>query len=278
MSKPRQGPALFDLIPETRQQEPNRILRIPAPWSTEVPPDAAADADLPEAAAAQRPQAREALPRDGNGGSNGPLFRVDGQRITVSVTSYGAAVALFLTLVMLSAAFALGQRSGVRSGYRLAVEQTQASREGVGELEAARKAPPTPALVAPLREQTPAAEVAARPVARTAAEPEKPAPRTSWQRDHTYVVVQEFAAARAPDARAAQAFLLRHGIETEVVPQPNGGAALITVQGYNHKDPLQKKQADQLLDKVRSVGRAYYASGGGYRMEGYYKTMKGDRG
>jgi len=276
MSKPRQGPALFDLIPEKKQPDAHRILRIPGAWSEE---EAAAEQLERVEAPVGAPSATgsEAVP-DARGGFLGSALRMDGQRITLSVTSYGAAIAMFLVLVVLSAAFTLGQRSGVRSGYQLAVEQTQANGSGQDELETARQAAPVPGLVAPLVERPGAAvvEAPAKPVAKPSALPEVPAVPQSWQRDHTYVVAQEFSATKAQDAAVALSFLAKHGIDTAMIPQSGGGVWLMTLQGFNHKDPMQKKQSDQLLEKVRSVGKSYYAQGGGYRMEGYFKTLKGD--
>ncbi len=275
MSKPRQGPALFDLIPEKKQQDAHRILRIPGTWPEE---DGSADVPQREEPPVSAVQTTPVEPvSGGQGGFLGSVLRLDGQRITLSVTSYGAAIAMFLVLVVLSAAFTLGQRSGVRSGYQMGMEQMQASRDGGGELEAARHAQPASGLIAPLLENAPVPEQPVKLTGKVAVEKEKAVAAPAWQRDHTYVVAQEFPAPKVQDAVAAQSFLANHGINTAVIPQANGGAWLMSLQGYNHKDPLQKKQSDQMLEKVRSVGKAYYAQGGGYRMEGYFKTLKGDR-
>lgn len=276
MSKPRQGPALFDLIPDKKQQEAHRILRIPGTWSEE---EGVADSSERESTPAPTAASAPVDPAAGTqqGGLLGSVLKLDGQRITLSVTSYGAAIAMFLVLVVLSAAFTLGQRSGVRSGYMMGMEQVQAGRDSGGELETARQSPPVAGLIDPLLENAPAPQ---QPVKLTGSAPvqtEKSASAPSWQRDHTYVVAQEFPSSKVQDASVAQSFLSRHGIDAVVVPQNSGGAWLMTTQGYNHKDPLQKKQADLLMDKVRSVGKAFYAQGGGYKMEGYYKTLKGDR-
>ena len=277
MSKPRQGPALFDLIAEKKQPEAHRILRIPGAWPDEV--DSAETLDRDEIPAAVEPVAPVESMGATRKGFFGSGLRVDGQRVSLSVTSYGAAIAMFLVLVVLSAAFTLGQRSGVRSGYQMALEQSRASVDGQDELEAARHAQAVPGLVAPLLEHVPGT-VVEQPVklaSKTPSPVEKPAFGPTWQRDHTYVVAQEFTAPKMQDAVVAQSYLSKHGIDATMIPQSGGGVWLMTLQGYNHKDPMQKKQSDQLLEKIRSVGKSYYAQGGGYKMEGYFKTLKGDR-
>jgi hypothetical protein len=35
--------------------------------------------------------------------------------------------------------------------------------------------------------------------------------------------------------------------------------------------------AEELLKKLHAVGSKYYAGGGGYKLEGYFKTLKSDR-
>jgi len=56
----------------------------------------------------------------------------------------------------------------------------------------------------------------------------------------------------------------------------NGATQLITTQGYNRRDPTQHQMADQLLEKTRTLGAQYYAAGGGYKLEGYFKSLKSD--
>ena len=96
-------------------------------------------------------------------------------------------------------------------------------------------------------------------------------------RDLTYIVAQEFAPGREEDARRAGAFVGERGIAVDIVRLDGGAMQLITLQGYNHKDAAQKKLADELLKKQRAAGAEYFASGGGYKLEGYYRTLKRDK-
>ena len=89
-------------------------------------------------------------------------------------------------------------------------------------------------------------------------------------------MAQEFARPGIGDIAKAQAFLAEHGIETAPVQYESGSVQLITTQGYNHQDPTQKLMANELLKKLHAVRAKYYAGGGGYKLEGYFKTLKRD--
>jgi len=90
-------------------------------------------------------------------------------------------------------------------------------------------------------------------------------------------VAQGFAAGREADAEEARVFLAANGVDAAVVPLDSGGTRLITTQGFNRNDPTQRTLADQLIDRIRALGAEYYRSGGGYKLEGYFATLKGDR-
>jgi hypothetical protein len=117
---------------------------------------------------------------------------------------------------------------------------------------------------------------AARPEAGVDQDPPDPG-KPQWIRGYTYIVAQEFSAESAGNAAKAQAFLADHGIVVAQVPYPSGAIQLIATQGYNHRDPTQKRMAEELLKKLHAVGSKYYAGGGGYKLEGYFKTLKSDR-
>ena len=104
-----------------------------------------------------------------------------------------------------------------------------------------------------------------------------PAGTTKWVRDHTYVVAQEFPNGDMAAANRAKDFLATVGITADVVRRPNGSLQLITTKGYSLRDPAQRVLAEDLKRRVHSAGAQYYAAGGGYKLEGYFKTLKGDR-
>ncbi len=267
MAKGRKGPALFELLGE----DGGRAVRMPrvSRWwgrgrrsdprpETVQSPTVASDFVAPAALA--RATGERA-------------FEITGDRVSVSLTSLGAAGVIFLTLAVMTAAYLIGSRRGDRAGFVRGYENGRGAASAAAqedEVTAARNQPPAAHLLTPLRQ-----EVAKEKSPATVAASPAAAPRTGWARDLTYIVVQEFPVGASERARNAQQFLADRGVPAEVVPV-GGGVHLIATQGYNHKDAGQKKLAEQLLTKIRTVGGQYYTSGGGYKLEGYYKTLKRD--
>jgi hypothetical protein len=183
---------------------------------------------------------------------------------------------VFVLLVIVFGSFEVGRRFGDRMGFRRGHVAGRASysADALSEIEAARRQPPATHLLDPLRADAAGDRAAAEalpgaPVANSSGQP-------TWVRGYTYIVVQEFSAGRRRDARQAQAFLAEHDLETEIVEYPSGAIQLITTQGYNRRDPTQRRLADQLQERVHQLGAQYFAAGGGYRLEGYFKSLKGD--
>jgi len=264
--KPKRGTALFDLL--AQEEEGTQPLQVPGWWRREgaapgaaerVPPGRATDSGGIEPKAAS---VREDV----------PFVEVDGDRIRVSLTSVTAAAAVFAFAVVMLGVFEAGRTIGDRSGAKRGAAAARAAyaNEAMNEIEAARRQPAATHLVESLLGQT-------GPVPSTEtgiADPEIGGPR--WIRDYTYVVVQEFTAGHADSARQAKAFLEGRGVTTELVQYPSGSVQLITTQGYNRNDPTQRRLADELLNRVRAAGAEFFAQGGGYKLEGYFKTLKQD--
>jgi hypothetical protein len=99
---------------------------------------------------------------------------------------------------------------------------------------------------------------------------------TRWVKGNTYVVVQSFRGDARQDASRAKEFLAQHGIGAELVGGNDRGYRLIATTGFNFEDETQKKLAEQFLQKIRNVGRAYFQSGGRYKLEGYFATQTSD--
>ena len=97
-----------------------------------------------------------------------------------------------------------------------------------------------------------------------------------WVRGFTYIVAQEFGRDYKLHADRAQLFLADHGVDTAKIVLPSGSVQLITIQGFNRSDETHRMMADQLLDKIHKIGTQYFSSGGGYRLQGYFKTLKND--
>lgn len=269
MPKNRRGPALFELLVKGGRSSVFR--------------STARERVVPPEGPALRLARVDAVSDPTRTPSPTSAFSIDRDRVTLSLGSVGAAGAVFGLLVIAGAAFWFGLRSGDQHGFRRGFETARAGVDSppTDDVQAAKSQPPVTALIAPLLvdpsggpakpgvKREPAADQGAKSTALT--------PAKGWTRDLTYVVAQEFPAAATEKAQDAQRFLAQHGLETAVVPAAGGALLLITTQGYNHKEPAQRTLADQGLAKVRTLGGQYYAAGGGYRLEGYYKTLKRDR-
>lgn len=273
MRKSKQGPGLFDLI-ENDNDLGSGSLRTPR---TSVPLGKSGHHGKKESTV-HRPvsaSGRSAGVQHGARGEAAPSVSIDGERIRFSLTSLTAAVAVFGLLVLLLVAFEFGRRLGDKTGFRRghAAGRVSYSADAMSEIEAARRQPPAPGLVETLR---PGSAGGAVPSGTVSGETAEVSGGSIWVRDYTYVVVQEFSIGREEDARRAQAFLAENDLGTEIVKYPSGAMQLITTQGYNRKDPTQRRLADQLQERVHALGVQYFAAGGGYRLEGYFKSLKGD--
>jgi len=273
-AKTGRGPALFDLLPNgggDGVQTP--VVSSPVPTSRGGDGLTRAPGDLECHAPAMT-----AVAGDGAVRSREPLIEFDGDRIRVSLTSVTSAAVLFVLLGVLAGAFGLGHAAGWKKGERRGFQEGQAaySTQAISDIEAARRRPPETNVIRGLLDSPPGGAASSTESASPAAGEAGPRIGSKWVRDHTYIVVQEFVSGRRADAVTAQAFLTREGIATEVVEFAGGSVRLITAQGFNRTDPTQRQLADQLLKRVHEVGQAFWSSGGGYKLDGYFKTLKSD--
>ncbi len=281
MRKSKRGPSLFDLLEESDNPAANGIQGAGAPTAQPTGDGRMGElqgpAPTPVVAASDRPVTGEATARSAR------LLELDGDRVLVSLTSATGAAAVFAAAVVLIAIYGWGYSRGEDSGVRAGYDAGRASYAAgtASEIEAARSTPPVTYLVGGLLEETggtgpPASDVTgAQATTDGDARSTEPA-AAEWIRGYTYVVAQEFSVRHADDAGRAREFLAEGGIETATVRLPGGGVQLITAQGYDRSDPTQKRMAEQLLEKVRTIGTRYYSAGGGYKFDGYFKTLKRD--
>ncbi|UCE59350.1 MAG: hypothetical protein JSU63_18145 [Phycisphaerales bacterium] len=269
MRKNRHGPALFEVL-TSEKEDGTEKLEVPSWWSSGgrrlqngTPAKDKADrwSSRSEPAVEVDPEAL-------------PFVEFVGGRLRVSFTSITAAVAVFILMVALVLAYEIGGRSGEQRGIRKGYEAGRASyaADAMSEIELARSKPPATHLVASLLENPAAASESEVPVSAGSSTEDT---RSTWIRDYTYIVAQEFAAESAEDAKSAQQFLAQQGIPTAIVRLSSGAVQLITTQGFNHKDPPQRQLAETLLEKEHDAGAKYFAAGGGYRLKGYFRTLKG---
>jgi len=295
----RGGPPLFELLQGNRFRRGDAG---PPPNLRVVHHESESGDEGPSGTPSSMRIADSAEPGDARDAKN-TAMQIKGDRLELSLTPFTAAVGAFVILLLVLGVYIVGRSRGEKAGVLRGVSEiaSAGALEGIDGVETARQQPPASHLVESLFEPNAKANgnpnANARPnreMERIAGAPVRPAegratskpavdakippgPQQGWARDYTYIVAQEFAAGRTEDARRAQEYLTSKGFAAQVVKLSGGALQLITLEGYNHKDPAQKQKADEILKKQRAVGAEYFASGGGYKLEGYYKTLKKDQ-
>ncbi|MCB9850940.1 MAG: hypothetical protein H6817_09590 [Phycisphaerales bacterium] len=217
-----------------------------------------------------------------------PAIRVEDGRVHLALTSRAAGIAMFVLLVAGCLAYAAGTWSGRQTGVADGRDEAQKSfeRVAVDDIERARRSRPIENLFAGIG-ASPVASQSSKPVAVPQAAPRSTLPltamrsdrsagQTPWVKGHTYLVVQSFLGSARDDAVAAQEYLARHNVESEIFGGSDRGFRLIATSGFNRKDPTQRKLSDQFRSKVQSIGEAYSKTGGRYKLEGYFATLTAD--
>lgn len=280
MGKSRRGRALFDLL-DQEQAEAAERLKIPSWWDGHRTGEAQPEAPIRMSSGSESPPPGPAMP----GAESAPLAEFDGGFLRFRLSSTMAAAAAFALLAILVTVYQAGRHLGFQAGARRGYEDGRIAALASPDagLSAARQQAPATHLIASLG-TTGAASPGVTPKpgneaskAEVAPGGELSNPGSPWVRDRTYVVVQEFRADRAEDAEKARQFLEEHGVIAEQVALAGGGWQLITRQGFDRTDSAQREQADELLRKIHQLGGEYYTAGGGYKLEGYFRTLKNDR-
>lgn len=287
MAKSKSGTALFDLL-NKGDTAPEEQLQVPGWWSKkqdqkadespELDHETEPEQIIPSASAEEASESDsfsdfsdEVLPTE----TRRSFIVMDGEKIRVSFTSYSGAIALFIVMIVLLGTYEFGRTRGQRLGFTTGYDSGKLSfvADTMNEIENARKQPPATHIVRslmtsldisnPRKTVTPDQSIT---IAGTA----------HWIRGFTYIVAQEFGRDYKQHADRAQLFLSDHGVDTAKIVLPRGSVQLITTQGFNRSDETQRMMADQLLNKIHTIGTQYFSSGGGYRLQGYFKTLKND--
>jgi len=285
MRKKRHGPALFELL-EDRGASIFKPLSNKLRQTSRVAPQPTIERSTPKS------DQSSSEPPSTSPASAGPWISLDGDRIRIALRSVSLAATLFVFILSLLLAYGLGTRQGEHRGLQkaLAVQNSPAEKSNPDDIATVRELRPSPDLIKDIAAgtQRPAPQTAnpgREPISLSAQEKDnRPStapvrqerPAVSWVKDDTYIVAQEMPAAAMASAQAAQEFLARGGVQTTIVKPNDRTLLLMTTHGYNHKDAAEKRHSEQLLERIRALGTEFYAAGGGYKLEGYFRTLKRD--
>lgn len=291
MPKSKNAPALFEVLEKgTAPGTPK--LGIPGPppllLGRSKPPKAAP----PPAKDPPRPKVQEdtALKIPGKAASRGSsagserggtgFFEYDGERIRLSLTTLGATALISTLVILVAGTYEIGRERGFNVGHREGKAWFQA--DAMDDIEAARAGPAQSGVIGSLLTESngasdPAGDPSTELVQAELGSFGGAVPTTPvWVRGNTYILVQNFLPSSGRDVDRAKEYLAQHGVETSIIGQPGSHRQLVTTQGYNHRDADQKALNEKLRQRVHAIGDKYFSAGGGYKLEGYFKTLTKD--
>jgi hypothetical protein len=284
MPKSKNAPALFELYAKTAREEHD------AEVAEEVAePSVAASrfrATINSVARTIGGSTDEEPPAEESELPSRYAVAVQGGRIHLALTSRAAGLVAFGLLAGACLAFACGswygRQRGIEAGQVLA--QQSLERAAADDIAEARASQPIEDLFAGIGVSPVAAQGAPAPQPRVEKKPapvaltarRTPVAETPWVRGHNYLVVQIFRGGAREDALKARDYLARHGVPAEIFGSSKRGSRLIATQGFNRSDATQRKMARRFHDKVKSLGRAYFKSGGRYKLEGFFAALTSD--
>ena len=275
MAKSKRSPALFEVLGQSSEGAGAKM-KVPPWWSRAGKPAAPAESETPAP-----PEANpDAAPPEPVCEGKTPFVEFDGSRIRLCLTSLMGAMVIALLLILAGGAYrigtSIGYEDGMRDGFRSGQEAYLADTRD--EILTARSGPPRTDVINDLRRAPDESATGDAAVAGLDSPPGEGVPPDgpAWVRGNTYVVVQEFTPNSGDDVLLAQEFLAERGVETAVIRLADGWARLITAQGFNRKDEAQSRLAEELLARVKKIGKDYWQAGGRYKFEGYFKLLKGD--
>jgi hypothetical protein len=267
MPRSKDGLALFEIIRKddvTKAAVDRAAEGVPEPI-VEPPPAVEKPAPVVHRPA---PPAPKSPPRAF--GERAAIWEMADGRLILSFSPRLVAIVVFGLGVLIALGYWAGKSAGFSQGEKKGYEQGRNYAEAgvLDDIQEAKAQQPTDGLFEGVGES---------PIVGTGSE-EKPAPtgkadgQSNWVAGYTYVVVQDFKADDLAEAKRAGQYLLDNDIETAIV-QRGKWISLVTLQGFNADDSLQKKLAEDLKDRIRTAGERYFKAGGRVRMEGYLKTL-----
>ncbi len=213
-----------------------------------------------------------------------PWVAVRGRSLVLTLSSTSAGIAVFLALLLLSGAYligsSVGERRGQERGFKLGRDSYTSST--IDEIEKARQLPPSPQLLGGLLRDEPVAtpersgnSSVLPETSDEASVPEAlPESGIAWVGGYNYIVAQEFDGQASQEAESARLFLSENEVPAAVVRLRSGKLATVVLEGFNLKEPTQRRRADLLKEKVARLGSKYFSAGGRYKLEGYFAAYK----
>jgi hypothetical protein len=211
-----------------------------------------------------------------------PVLQMADGQVRLALSPVLAAVVIFAFVCLMVVAYWTGVRIGESRGHDAGFVEGRdyANAAALDEIQEARAKPPAEGLfkgvgVTPVRRTDTTSATGGQ---------RNPGPRpgggetqTGWVPGYTYIVVQDFRTGDRPAMEQARRFLLENGIETAVIELSGQYVGrLITTQGFNWEDPVQKQLYEDYLARVRELGQAFFENGGKYRLQGYPRTLKAE--
>ncbi len=244
MPKSKESPALLEVYRrgEVKQSAPKAAQ---APADSQTPPASVEENSAPT----PTPRAPQTW------------VEPQGDHIRFSLSTLSLAMVLFVALVAIAGAFALGKYFGYQGGRQVATERAEMVTSD--PLREIREQPPSPGVLEDLdlvTETVRAEQARERRRGYTA--------RVDFVDNLNYIWIERFNS-RA-DATSAQAYLSGNRIESALVER-NGKWLLISKEGFDYRLPEEKSACRKLSERIKLLGLRYFESGGRYRFDCFAK-------
>ncbi len=192
------------------------------------------------------------------------LVRAEGDRLKFSVSTLTLAMVLFAAFVVLAGAFALGRHLGYDSGWQAAADRAQMIADD--EFREIREQPPNPGVLQDL-------DVVTDAVNREHAQQRRAAHvgQVGFIDDLNYVWIERIT--DKGDAPTVREYLKRKGIESTLIASGSKWV-LVSSEGFDYRLPEEKAACQQLVARIREIGRQYLQAGGRYDFQCFAKKKE----
>lgn len=244
MPKSKKAPALLEVFHRGEVRPP-----------TNQPP--AAPAERPTPPTAEHVGSPETPAPESSQG----WLETQGDQVRFSLSTLTLAILIAAALAILAVTFVVAREMGHRAGWRAANEKADiVTNDPFREL---LRQQPSPELLEDLELVNRNVRVEQDRQRRDAISGGE-----SFLDDLNYVWIERFNS--EPEAKSAQSYLERQEVGSRLV-EKNGKWILISTQGFEYGIPEQKAACQKLSERIRELGRDYFAAGGRYRFDCFVK-------